>query len=88
MAIPLVEWVGIAAACLTTSAFVPQALSVLRTRNTNGISLRMYVLFTLGVALWLAYGLLIGSWPVIIANTITFLLAAVILAITWQNNRS
>jgi len=71
--------IGYPAAFLTTIAFVPQAWKSWRTRDLSGISLPMYALFTLGVALWLAYGLLIGSLPIILANAITFLLAALVL---------
>ena len=60
-------------------AFVPQAWKSWRTRDLSGISLPMYVLFTLGVALWLAYGVMIASLPVIVANAITFLLAFLVL---------
>jgi len=74
------EGIGIAAACLTTLSFVPQALHTLRTRDVSGISLGMYSAFTLGVALWLVYGLILGAWPVIIANLATLALASSILA--------
>jgi len=87
MGTALSVWVGSAAAFLTTISFVPQAVHVLRTRHTHGISLPMYVLFTAGVALWLAYGVMIVSWPVIIGNVITLVLATIILHITWQNRR-
>ena len=73
------EWFGYAGAFLTTSAFVPQAIMTIRSRNTSGISLAMYVIFTMGVALWLAYGIALGSGPMIIANSVTLLLAATIL---------
>jgi len=71
---------GSAAAALTTIAFIPQAWKVWRTSHTADISLGMYILFTAGVALWLAYGLLLDSWPIIIANAITLLLAGTVLA--------
>lgn len=75
----LTDWIGTAAACLTTVSFVPQAWQTFRTRNVSGISLGMYSLFTVGVALWLVYGVLIASWPIIIANAITTSLALAIL---------
>jgi MtN3 and saliva related transmembrane protein len=75
------EWLGYVAAVLTTAAFVPQALKTIRSRDTRGISLAMYVVFTIGVVFWFAYGVALGSWPMIIANTITFALAAVILGL-------
>jgi MtN3 and saliva related transmembrane protein len=73
------ELIGFAAAALTTMAFVPQAVKSWSTRDLSGISLSMYGLFTLGVALWLLYGVLLGSWPIILANAITLALAGVVL---------
>jgi MtN3 and saliva related transmembrane protein len=73
------DLIGAAAAVLTTVSFVPQALKVLRERQTAGISLAMYALFTTGVALWFLYGLLLGRMPIWAANGITLALASVIL---------
>lgn len=73
------DWIGSAAATLTTTAFIPQAWKIWHTKHTADISLGMYALFTLGVALWLAYGILLASWPIIIANSITLLLAGAVL---------
>jgi len=73
------NWIGSAAATLTTTAFIPQAWKIWRTKHTADISLGMYTLFTLGVALWLTYGILLASWPIIIANSITVLLAGTVL---------
>ena len=78
-AMALQDWVGYLAATLTTASFVPQALLTLRTRDVSGISLGMYGAFTLGVALWLAYGVALGEWPIIVANALTLALAATIL---------
>ena len=94
MSIALHDLVGYSAAILTTAAFVPQALKSWQTRDLSGVSLPMYGLFTLGVALWLAYGTMLGSWPIIVANTITLgyecapaysRVDAVIPAICWPN---
>ena len=74
-----IDALGYAAACLTTASFVPQAWLTFRTRDVRGISLAMYSVFTLGIAAWLAYGVLIRAWPVVIANIVTFVLAAAIL---------
>lgn len=74
------NWIGAVAAMLTSLSFVPQAIKTIRERNTTGISLGMYALFTTGVALWFVYGLLIHSRPVYLANGFTLLLAGVILA--------
>jgi MtN3 and saliva related transmembrane protein len=73
------DLIGYTAAALTTSAFLPQALLTLRTRDVSGISLAMYSAFTLGVLLWLLYGLMIGQWPVIVSNVVTLVLATTIL---------
>lgn len=79
MTTELSNLLGYPAAFLTTIAFVPQAWQSWRTRDLSGISLPMYTLFTLGVAFWLGYGIVIGSLPVIAANTVTLLLASVVL---------
>lgn len=73
------ESIGYLAALLTTASFVPQAWLTFRTRDVSGISLGMYSAFTAGVALWLAYGLLLAAWPVVVANAITLALACTIL---------
>ncbi|MEJ8838758.1 SemiSWEET transporter [Ramlibacter sp. AN1133] len=73
------EAIGYAAAFLTTCSFVPQAWLTFRTRDVRGISLGMYGVFTLGVGLWLLYGLMMAAWPIVIANAITFALAGGIL---------
>lgn len=73
------DWLGYLAASLTTLSFVPQALLTLRTREVQGISTAMYSVFTIGVALWLAYGWRLGEWPIVIANAVTLVLAATIL---------
>jgi MtN3 and saliva related transmembrane protein len=75
------EWMGYLAAMLTTLAFVPQAIQVIRSKDTRGISLPMYVIFTAGVACWVGYGVALGSWPMIVANLVTIALALVILAL-------
>jgi MtN3 and saliva related transmembrane protein len=78
----MMQWtdlIGYAAASLTTLSFVPQAWHSFRTRDVSGISLGMYSCFTLGVALWLAYGWVLGAWPIVIANAITLVLAIAIL---------
>lgn len=71
--------VGLFSGILTTVAFVPQVWRVWRTRSARDISLGMYVLFTLGVAGWLAYGCMLGALPVILANGVTLVLACSVL---------
>lgn len=73
------DLLGYAAAACTTAAFIPQARLTWRTRRAEGVSLGMYAIFTTGVALWLGYGVLLGAWPVIAANTVTLVLALFIL---------
>lgn len=77
----LVDYVGSIAATCTTLAFIPQAVHSYKTRDLSGISLPMYSIFTAGVAMWLVYGLLKQDWPIIIANTITVALSAMILVL-------
>ena len=73
--------IGYIAATLTTCAFVPQAAKTIRSHDTAAISLWMYVTFTIGIAFWFFYGLVLGSWPIIFSNAITFVLAAAILTL-------
>jgi len=87
MSVTLDEWLGFAAATLTTVSFVPQAWMTFRTRNVSGISLAMYSAFTLGIALWLVYGIRIGAWPLIVANTVTLVLAGAVLAMKIRIDR-
>ena len=78
---PNVNSLGYVAAALTTIAFVPQAVRAIRSRDTGAISLWMYVTFTVGIALWFVYGVLLNAWPIILSNAVTFGLAATILAL-------
>ena len=73
------ELIGYLAAILTTCSFVPQAWLTFRSRDVSGISLGMYSVFTAGVALWLAYGVMMRAWPIVLANAVTVLLAGAIL---------
>lgn len=76
-----VSLVGLVAAFCTTAAYVPQVLHIWRTRSTQDISLGMFSVMTLGVALWIVYGVAIGSMPVIVANGATLVLAGTILVL-------
>ncbi|NUN15327.1 MAG: SemiSWEET transporter [Myxococcales bacterium] len=75
------EWLGLVAAFLTTASFVPQVVKVVRTRQTTGLSVGMYSMFSTGVALWVVYGITIGSRPVILANAFTLALCLPILCL-------
>jgi len=71
--------IGMAAAACTTFSFLPQAIKVIKTKHTKDLSLAMYSTFTLGVFLWLIYGILVKDVPLIVANIITLLFALTIL---------
>ena len=77
------EWwimiLGMVAGLLTTGSFVPQVVKAWREGDTNALSLRMYLVMTAAFALWLGYGLIIGSWPIIVFNVCNLMLSAVIL---------
>lgn len=83
----VVEVIGSLAAILTTASFIPQAWLTFRTRDVSGISLGMYSTFTVGVALWLVYGVAIMAWPLIIANVVTLSLALAILTMKLRHGR-
>ena len=83
-----IEIIGYCAAFLTTIAFLPQAIQSWRTRDLSGISVGMYSLFTVGVGLWLIYGLIIEKWPLIMANALTFALALSILVLKLRAGKS
>jgi len=74
--------IGLMAAFCTTCAFVPQVIQILRTGNVDGISLQMYTIFTLGVALWLTYGIIMDDLPMLLANMVTLALALMVLGLT------
>ncbi len=71
--------IGMIAATLTTVSFIPQAIQTIRTRDTKGISLPMYVMFVIGIILWLTYGLLMNNTPIIASNIFTLILSGTIL---------
>jgi len=73
--------VGYSAGCLATVSFVPQVVKTFKERSARDISLGMYVLFCAGVALWLIYGLLIDSRPVVVSNFVTLALAGAVLVL-------
>jgi MtN3 and saliva related transmembrane protein len=71
--------IGVAAAILTTLCWVPQAIKVLRDRDTSSLSLATFLVLIAGIILWLTYGILIGSWPIILSNVISLPLNLAIL---------
>jgi MtN3 and saliva related transmembrane protein len=83
-----VEYLGYAAAFCTTAAFVPQLTRIIRTRSAHDISLPTFLLFSIGVFLWLLYGLSIQSKPVIASNVVTLLLSLSILTLKLRYDRN
>jgi MtN3 and saliva related transmembrane protein len=81
VALPASSWlIGLLAGTLTTLSFVPQVVKACRTRSLADFSLSMLVTFTLGVALWVVYGLMAGGAPVVVANAVTLALALALVA--------
>lgn len=83
----MIETIGYVAAALTTLSFAPQAWLVFRTRDVSGVSLGMYAAMVSGVALWLVYGVLIRSWPLVVANLVTLSLSGAILLMKLRLSR-
>ena len=77
----LIDVVGVAAGLCSMSSFVPQIVKILRERDAESVSLRMYIVTVTGFVLWTTYGALLGSWPVWISNAVNLSLAAAILAL-------
>ena len=79
---------GLLAGSFTTISFVPQVVRIWRTKKADDISTSMFVIFIVGVALWLYYGILLQAWPVIAANAITLALAMMILALKFRYRKN
>ena len=80
-----IDTLGFIAGALTTTAFLPQVLKSWQTRDLSGISLRMYSLFTAGVALWLVYGIALANRPIVLWNLIPLVLAGGVLFLTLRH---
>ncbi len=76
---------GLAAAACTTFAFFPQAYKVYKTHHTRDLSMPMYVIFSIGILLWLVYGIIINNLPIICANAVTIVFCIYILAVMVKN---
>jgi MtN3 and saliva related transmembrane protein len=74
-----IEIIGLIAGCLTTVSFLPQVIKTWRSRSAKDLSLVMFSLFCSGIVLWLIYGFLINSLPVILSNAFTLVLSSAIL---------
>ena len=75
-----VDWLGTVAGILTTIAYLPQVIKVWRSHSAGDISMGMYAVLSAGIACWLAYGWILSIWPVIIANAVTLVLVAAVIA--------
>ncbi len=82
---PFYESIGIIAAILTTSAFIPQVYKIYKEKKAQGVSLTMYLIMFVGVLLWLVYGVLIGSIAIIIANSVTAILQLLVIIFKLKN---
>lgn len=74
-----IEIIGLIAAFLTTAAFIPQAYKTWKTKDVSGLSLPMFSMFTVGILMWFAYGVLTNSLPIILANAVTGILSIMLL---------
>lgn len=83
----LTDILGYAAATLTTASFVPQVWRTFRTKDVSGISLKMYSIFTVGVAVWLAYGIVLGEVPMMVANSLSLVMACAVLVMKVRYGR-
>lgn len=79
MELSIPEIIGLIAATITTSAFVPQVYKTWKTKDVEGLSLTMYSVFFVGVVLWVVFGYLINSISVFLANFITALLVLLLI---------
>lgn len=80
--------IGLLAGLLTTAAFIPQVWKIYQTKSGRDISGRMFGLFSVGIALWLVYGVLLHSIPLIISNVVTLVLSLAILALKYRYSRA
>ncbi|MES2364577.1 MAG: SemiSWEET transporter [Pseudomonadota bacterium] len=78
------DWIGLLAGALTTVAFIPQVIKIWRSKKADDISVSMFLIFTVGVGLWMIYGIQIASLPVMLANAVTMILALVILILKYR----
>jgi MtN3 and saliva related transmembrane protein len=83
-----IDLVGTLAAILTTIAYFPQAAKTIRTRDTSGLSIPAYALLICGVTMWMVYGIVLGSWPLILANAIVLVPQSVVMAILLRQQRA
>jgi MtN3 and saliva related transmembrane protein len=79
-----VNAVGVAAAVCSMISFTPQIVKIIRERDASSVSLRMYIVTVIGFGFWIAYGSLIGSWPVAVSNVISLGMSGTVLVLKWR----
>ena len=79
--------IGVAAALCSMTSFAPQIAKIWRERDASSVSLRMYLVTVTGFSLWIAYGVAIGSWPVIVSNCVCLAMSGAVLALKWRFSR-
>jgi MtN3 and saliva related transmembrane protein len=84
---PLAIAVGTLAALLSIISFAPQILKIAKDRDASAVSLRTCMITVTGFAVWMAYGVMIGAWPVVASNLACLLMAAAVLALKWRFSR-
>ncbi len=82
-----VNAIGTAAAICSMASFMPQILKIWSDRDASSVSLRMWLLTVTGFCLWTAYGIMLGSWPVAVSNTVCLVLSGAVLALKWKFRR-
>jgi MtN3 and saliva related transmembrane protein len=80
----IVNAVGTAAGVCSMASFVPQLIKIAREKSAEGVALHTYALTVTGFVLWIAYGVMLGSWPVAVSNAINLVLAGAILVLRWR----
>lgn len=80
----LINAIGVGAALCTITSFVPQIIKIIRERDASSVSLRMYALTVSAFSLWTLYGVMLGAWPLILANGVSLALAATALVCKWR----
>lgn len=85
--ITLADMIGAGAALCSMTSFVPQIVRIWRERDATSVSLKMYAVTVTGFALWIAYGAMSESWPLVLANLVCLIFAACILALKWRFSR-
>lgn len=83
----LPEVIGFCAGLCSMASFTPQIIKTWKEQDARSISLRMYVVTVTGFTLWVTYGVMIGSWPVMLTNSVCLTLSALILAMKWRFSR-